>query len=190
MASLCVGVDMAGGFVSAADRPPGAGSRANLPTIPVMVRWIDGFYGGLIAGTTSALFYALVAVAWLHEFTLGGFFAQPAQALAPFHGAPASLPLAGLGAVLYLLTAAAFGIVYTLLARRLPSMWRAPTSVMWGLFYGVLVWWALNDVLVPVTGAVSEQPLWVGLLGTVIFYGVVLSELTTLAHRREASAAT
>jgi hypothetical protein len=29
----------------------------------------------------------------------------------------------------------------------------------------------------------------VGLVGTVVFYGVVLSELTTLAHRREASAA-
>src|ERR1700738_4780729 len=91
-----------------------------------MVRWIDGFYGGLIAGVTSALFYAVVAVAWLHDTTLGGFFAQPAQALAPFHGAPASGPLVGLGVVLYLLLAAAFGIVYALLARRLPSMWRGP----------------------------------------------------------------
>jgi uncharacterized membrane protein YagU involved in acid resistance len=154
-----------------------------------MVRWIHGFYGGLIAGVTSALFYAVVAVAWLHDTTLSGFFAQPALALAPFHGAPASGPLVGLGVVLYLLLAAAFGIVYALLARRLPSMWRAPTSVAWGLFYGLLVWWLINDVLVPLTGAASDQPLWVGLVGTVIFYGVVLSELTTVAHRRETSAA-
>jgi hypothetical protein len=154
-----------------------------------MVRWIDGFYGGLIAGGTSALFYAVVAVAWLHDITLGGFFAQVARALPPFRGAPESVPLAGLGLVLYLLVAAAFGIAYATLARRLPSMWRAPGSVMWGLAYGLLVWWILNDVVVPVTGIVNVQPLWEGLVGTVLFYGVVLSELTTLAHRREAGVA-
>ncbi|HEY0381223.1 MAG TPA: hypothetical protein VGC72_03385 [Candidatus Elarobacter sp.] len=154
-----------------------------------MVRWIDGFYGGLIAGGTSALFYAVVAVAWLHDITLGAMFAQVAQALPPFHGAPESVPLVVLGLVLYLLAAAAFGIVYASLARRLPSMWRAPGSVMWGLAYGLLVWWVLNDVLVPVLGAANVQPLWEGLVGTVLFYGVVLSELTTLAHRREAGVA-
>jgi len=154
-----------------------------------MVRWIDGFYGGLIAGMTSALFYALVAVVWLHEITLEGFFAQAAQALPPFHGAPASWPLVGLGVVLYFAVAVTFGVGYSLLARRLRSMWRAPTSVAWGLLYGLVVWWAINDVLVPVTGATQVQPLWEGLVGTVIFYGVVLSELTTVAHRREASAA-
>jgi uncharacterized protein (DUF2062 family) len=60
---------------------------------------------------------------------------------------------------------------------------------MWGLAYGLLVWFVLNDVLVPVLGAVNVQPLWEGLVGTVLFYGVVLSELTTLAHRREAGVA-
>ncbi len=154
-----------------------------------MVRWIDGFYGGLVAGGTSALFYAVVAVAWLHDITLGAFFAQVAQALPPFHGAPESLPLVVLGLVLYLLLAAAFGIAYATLARRLPSMWRAPTSVLWGLAYGLLVWWILNDVLVPIMGIANIQPLWEGLVGTVLFYGVVLSELTTLAHRREAGVA-
>ena len=89
-----------------------------------MVRWIDGFYGGLVAGVTSALFYTVVAVAWLHEVTLDGFFAQAAQALPPFHGAPVSWALVGLGVVLYFALAAAFGIVYALLASRLRSMWR------------------------------------------------------------------
>jgi len=153
-----------------------------------MVRWSDGLYGGLIAGCASALFYAVVTVAWLHEATLAGFFSQPAQALAPFHGASASAPLAGLGFVLYLLTAGAFGVIYGLLARRLTSMWQAPTSVLWGICYGLIVWWVLNDVLVPATAAVNVQPLWQGLVGTVLFYGVVLSELTTVAHRRAAGA--
>ncbi|MDP9104875.1 MAG: hypothetical protein M3N49_02980 [Candidatus Eremiobacteraeota bacterium] len=154
-----------------------------------MVRWIDGFYGGLIAGGTSALFYAVVAVAWLHDVTFGVLFAQVAQALPPFRGAAESTPLVALGVVLYLVVAAAFGIAYASLACRLPSMWRAPTSVMWGLAYGLFVWWVLNDVLVPLTGVANVQPLWEGLVGTVFFYGVVLSELTTLAHRREAGVA-
>ena len=154
-----------------------------------MVRWIDGFYGGLIAGGTSALFYAVVAVAWLHDVSLGDFFAQPAQALPPFHGAPPTWALVGLGVVLYAGCATVFGIVYALLARRISSMWQAPGSVVWGLLYGLLVWWVLNDVLVPVTGIPNVQPLWEGLVGTVLFYGVVLSELTTLAHRREAGVA-
>jgi len=153
-----------------------------------MVRWIDGFYGGLIAGVTSASFYMIVTAAWLHDTTPGGFFAQVAQALPPFHGAPSSAPLVGLGVALYFAAAAGFGIVYATLARRLPSMWQAPTSVMWGLCYGLVVWWVLNDVLVPATGAVVDRPLWEGLVGTVVFYGVVLSELTTVARRRRAGA--
>jgi hypothetical protein len=153
-----------------------------------MVRWVDGFYGGLIAGVTSALFSLIVSVGWLHDTTPGGFFAQIAQALPPFHGAPPLAPLVALGVALYFLVAAAFGIVYATLARRLPSMWRAPTSVMWGLCYGLLVWWILNDVVVPATGAVVDHPLWEGLVGTVVFYGIVLSELMTVAHRRGAGA--
>ncbi|HEX3466238.1 MAG TPA: hypothetical protein VHS78_19475 [Candidatus Elarobacter sp.] len=149
-----------------------------------MVRWIDGFYGGLIAGVTSAIVHALVSVAWLHDVSLSELFAQVAQALPWFHGAQPSWALVGLGVVLYLLLAVAFGIVYALLARRIGSMWRAPGSVVWGLCYGVLVWWAINDVLVPVSGAVVIEPIWAGLVATVVFYGVVLSEATTMAIRR------
>jgi hypothetical protein len=153
-----------------------------------MVRWVDGFYGGLIAGVTSALFSLIVSAGWLHDTTPGSFFAQVAQALPPFHGAPPLPPLVVLGFALYFLVAAAFGIVYATLARRLPSMLRAPTSVMWGLCYGLFVWWILNDVVVPVTGATVDRPLWEGLVGTVVFYGIVLSELTTVAYRRGAGA--
>lgn len=154
-----------------------------------MVRWSDGLFGGLIAGVTSALFYAVVAVALLHEMTLGAFFAQIAQALPPFHGAPVAPPLAVLGVFLHLLVAGAFGIVYTSLAARLPSMQRAPASLLWGLSYGLVVWLILNDVVVPLTAAENVQPLWEGLVGTMVFYGVVLSEYTTLVIRREATVA-
>ena len=154
-----------------------------------MVRWSDGLYGGLIAGTTSAIFSMVVAVAWLHETTLAAYFAQVAQALPPLHAAPVAMPIVGLGLVLYLVLAAGFGIVYALLAQHRPSMWRTPTSNLWGLTYGLFVWWALNDVVVPLTGATNVQPLWEGLVGTVLCYGTVLSEYTTVVHRREAAAA-
>ena len=149
-----------------------------------MIRWIDGFYGGLVAGATSAAFYALVAVAWLHDLTLSELFAEIAQGLPPFHGAPVTWALVGVGVILYLLLAIVFGVAYALLARRIGSMWRAPGSVVWGLCYGLLVWWLINDVLVPVSGAVDTQPVWIGLVATVVFYGVVLSEATTMALRR------
>src|SRR5665213_2148298 len=155
MASLCVGVDMAPGFVSDGKQPrtPRYDPGLRLPKNKAMVRWIDGFYGGLIAGVTSAAFFAAVAVAWLHEASFSGWFAQIAHALA---------------------------------AGRLPSMLRAPTSVVWGLGYGLLVWWLLNDVVAPISGAIVTQPLWVGLAGAVLGYGVVLSELTAMAARRGA----
>lgn len=149
-----------------------------------MVRWIDGFYGGLVAGAVSAAFDALVGGVWLHDTAPSELFGQVAQALPPFHGAAPSWALAGLGVVMWLLLGVAFGIVYALLARRVGSMWRAPGSVVWGLCYGLLVWWVINDVAVPVTGVPDTQPLVTGLVGTVVFYGVVLSEATTLAVRR------
>ena len=154
-----------------------------------MVRWSDGLYGGLLAGVTSAVFYTIVPIAWLHETSFAAFFAQIAQALPPLHAAPVAFPTVALGLVLHFLMAGAFGIVYAMLARRRPSMWQAPTSVLWGCSYGLVLWWFLNDVIVPVTGAQNVQPLWEGLLGTVLFYGVVLSEFTTLAHRGKAAAA-
>ncbi len=154
-----------------------------------MVRWSYGLYGGLIAGLTSALFYAVVTVAWLHEATLGGFFAQIAQALPPLHAAPAAAPVVGLGVVLHFLLAGGFGLVYGLLALRFGSMRAAPASLLWGLGYGLVVWWVLTDVLVPLTGAQNAQPFWEGLLGTVVCYGLVLSEATATLSRREAGGA-
>ena len=153
-----------------------------------MVRWSDGLLGGAVAGVTSAAFYAAV-IGWLHETSLESFFAQLAQVLPPLRHAPASPAIIALGVALHFAVALGFALLYTALAQRLPSMWRAPTSVLWGLSYGLFVWWALNDVAVPVSGTLNVQPLWEGLVGTVVCYGLVLSELTTLAYRRRASVA-
>jgi uncharacterized membrane protein YagU involved in acid resistance len=154
-----------------------------------MVRWSEGLVGGLIAGVTSAVFFAVVAAAWLHETTMSAFFAQIAQALPLLRHAPAGPLTVALGVVLHFVVAVAFAIVYASLAARLRSMQKAPTSVVWGLSYGLIVWLVLNDVVVPLTDADNVQPLWEGLLGTMVFYGVVLSEFTTVAIRRETSVA-
>ncbi len=153
-----------------------------------MIRWIDGFYGGLAAGTVSAGFYALAAAAWLHDDSAAVTFTHFAHALPRLGAAPVGWPAAGAGAVLYLLIAGALGIVYALIARNVPSAWRAPTSVLWGVAYGTFVWWLMSDVAVPVFGVVDMRPLWEGVTATVVFYGVVLSEVTTMARRRAAGA--
>jgi hypothetical protein len=150
-----------------------------------MVRWSDGLYGGLIAGVTSAAFYAVVTVAWLHETTVAAFFAQIAQALPPFHTAPAAAPVVALGVVLHFLIAAAFGVLYAVVVRGQPSAWQAPTSVMWGTAFGLFLWWILNDVVAPVADVRTTPALWERLVGTVVCYGIVLSEWTTLAGRRQ-----
>ena len=153
-----------------------------------MVRWSDGLYGGLIAGVTSAAFYVVAANA-LHDPTLDRFLTDVAQTIPPLQHAPETGWLLALGVVLHFLVCAAGGIVYSLLARHFRGMWQAPTSVAWGLSYGLFVFWTVNDVLVPLTGARTLQPLWVGLIGTMLCYGVVLSEYTTVARRRAVAAA-
>lgn len=153
-----------------------------------MVRWSDGLYGGLIAGVTSAAFYVVAANA-LHDPTLDRFLLDVAQTIPPLQRAPEAGPLLALGVVLHFLVCAAGGIGYALLARHFRTMWQAPASVAWGLSYGLFVFWAINDGLVPLTGARSLQPLWVGLAGSMLCYGVVLSEYTAVARRRAAAAA-
>jgi hypothetical protein len=154
-----------------------------VPNTMEMVRWWDGVYGGLTAGLTSAGFYALSAAVWLHDESPAAPFLQIVRALPGLHGVTGRGPALA-GAAVYVVTCAVLGILYGLLARNVRSMWRAPTSVLWGLAYGSFVWWLLTDVAVPLLGAVDMRPLWEGLVGTVVFYGVVLSEITTMARRR------
>src|SRR5580658_427710 len=149
-----------------------------------MVRWIDGLIGGFLAGLTSMAFFTLVGVAWLHETTYGEFFAQTTRLVPALRDASPSVPLSLLGAALYLALSVVLGLIYGGLAARAPSMRQLPTSLVWGLFYGLAVWLLVNDVLGPATGVVSYQPLWEGLVGSILTYGIVLSEFTAMAARR------
>jgi uncharacterized membrane protein YagU involved in acid resistance len=148
-----------------------------------MVRWSDGLYGGLLAGTVVVGFYWLVDMLLLKDSTLPGFFAEIASGFLKGGATPENLWVVLFGLCLHYVLSAAFGIVYAVIARYVRAMWHAPTSVIFGLTYGLIVWFVLNDFFVPVFGVASTQPLWVGLVANTIFYGFVISEFITVAQR-------
>jgi len=151
-----------------------------------MVRWSDGLYGGLIAGTVVVVFYWLVDMLLLGDSTLPGFFAEIASGILRGAATSDNAWVVAFGITLHFVLSAAFGIIYAFIARFVPVMWKAPTSVLFGLFYGLVVWFVISDLFVPVLGIVSTQPLWVGLVANTIFYGFVISEFITIAHRAKA----
>ena len=148
-----------------------------------MVRWSDGLYGGLLAGAIVVVFYWLVDMLLLKDSTLSGFFAEIAAGFLRGNASPDNLWIVLFGVCLHFLLSAGFGIVYATIARFVPVMWHAPTSVVFGLFYGLIVWFVISDVLVPVFQIPTTQPLWVGLVANTIFYGFVISEFITIAQR-------
>ena len=46
-----------------------------------------------------------------------------------------------------------------------------------------------EDVMVPLLRVVSYTPAWEGLVGNVVFHGIVVSEYITIAHRRNLAGA-
>ena len=153
-----------------------------------MVRWYDGLFGGLVAGCTVALFYAIVTVAWLHDATLPGFFAEIASGFIHGQNLEANPWAVAFGVGVHFCTAAFFGIIYALVAERFRAMWHAPFSVFWGMVFGLVVWFTINDVLVPLLGVTSTLPLWQGLVANTVFYGVVISEYMTIVRNSKSAA--
>ncbi len=83
---------------------------------------------------------------------------------------------------------AVFGIVYALIAARFKPMWSAPTSVLCGFTYGLVMYFIAEDVTVPILHVISFTPAWEALVGNVLFHGLVLSEYITISHRRNVAA--
>jgi hypothetical protein len=149
-----------------------------------MVRWSDGLIGGLISGVISALFFIIVGQRIDHEPVMGDYFVRFANAVFGSHAGGLG-PFALLfGLFLYFVAAATFGILYGLVAAGFKPMWKAPTSVLCGIFYGFIMYFVVEDLFVPVLGVTSYQPLWEGLVGNVLFHGIVISEYITICFRR------
>jgi hypothetical protein len=149
-----------------------------------MVRWTDGLFGGLIGGLVSAVFFLLAGATIVHDPVFGQYFVQFSVGI--FGSRIESTPLIALlfGLFLHFLAAAFFGIFYASIAARFKPMWSAPTSVLCGICYGFFMYYAAEDVVVPVLRIVSYTPAWEALIGNVLFHGLVLSEYITIAHRR------
>ncbi len=152
-----------------------------------MVRWSDGLYGGLIAGLVSALFF-LTAGAAVDHGPFGDYFSRYAIAIfgeRAEHLGPVTLLF---GLFLHFLAAAVFGMIYATVASFVKPMWSAPTSVLCGITYGLVLYAISQDVVVPMLHVVSYTPAWEALVGNVLFHGLVLSEYITIAHRRHLAA--
>ena len=139
------------------------------------VRWFDGLYGGLLAGATVAVFYGIVSVAVLHDFTIAGFFANVASSVLGSRAAPDNAPAVALGVGMHFLISALFGLSYGVLSLKFHSMWHAPYSVIWGCTYGFVVWFLIANVVVPAFGIVNIMPLWEALVANIVFFGFILS---------------
>lgn len=148
-----------------------------------MVRWIDGVYGGLIAGFISAIFFLLVGNSIDHDAVFGDYFVRFATPVLGRFGGNVPLALC-VGLLMHFIAAAFFGILYAGIAGRVKAMWSAPTSVICGITYGLVMYYVAEDVVVPVLGVTSVTPLWEALIGNVVFHGIILSEFITIAHRR------
>ena len=153
-----------------------------------MVRWSDGLYGGLIAGLVSAVFFLLVGSVVDHNPVLGQYFVE--YAVGVFGARIESLPILALcfGLFLHFLSAMIFGIIYANFASRFKPAWSAPTSVLCGIVYGLLMLYIAEYVAVPMMRVVSTTAFWEALVGNVIFHGLILSEYITIAHRRNIAA--
>jgi len=143
---------------------------------PRRARWTTGLYGGLAAGVVFLLFVFVVRGAIFHDTTLAQWFAFLASAFMGDKANPSSMLVDAFGAGLHFLGSAVCGIVYATLARVFPSMLRSPTSLVWGLAYGLAVWLVLANVIVPVLGMNDTQPLWEALVGSAVFFGWPISE--------------
>lgn len=140
--------------------------------------------GGLIAGVISSILFIVAGQLADHEVVLGDYFVRFASAI--FGDRIVGIPILalGVGIFLYFVAAAVFGILYGVVAANFKPMWNAPTSVLCGMSYGFVLYFVVEDVMVPITGVVSYQPLWEGLVGNVFFHGIVISEYITVAYRR------
>jgi hypothetical protein len=151
-----------------------------------MVRWIDGLYGGLIAGMVSAIFYFIAGLTGRGAF--GDYFVRSTAAIFGPRAESIGIVAVLFGLFVHLVAAAAFGLVYAAIAARFKPMWKAPSSVVCGICYGLFMYFVAEDVLVPIFRVVSYTPAWEALVGSVLFTGVVLAEYITISFRRNLAA--
>jgi uncharacterized membrane protein HdeD (DUF308 family) len=142
-------------------------------------RWYHGLYGGLAGGVVALAFFWIVGAAWLRDIPVSEIARLDASTILGTHAHEPSALVVAVGIAIHFITAAVCGIVYALLARRLPGLTRAPVSAISGLVYGAIVWYVLANVVVPLTHAPNIVPMWEGLVASMLGFGFAVSEVVT-----------
>ncbi len=127
--------------------------------------------GGITAGTLDIV-YACAFWALRAGVSAERIFQSVAAGLlgpASFQGGATT---AALGLALHYLIALSMSLVYYLVARRQPLLWRRP--MLSGAAYGLLLYVIMNHVVVPLSAAAagSKDPLWVIL--TIVVHALLI----------------
>ena len=149
------------------------------------VTWTDGLFGGLFAGTIHAVFWIVVEAVWLRDMSIAEVFQTISSALLGPKAFTLGWISVVLGIALHFLIAAAFGFIYVSFAKRLRFMTVVPYSGMCGVLYGLMVWFFMANVIIPLFHVENVERLWAAIVGHTLCYGFALSEFITLAHRRD-----
>lgn len=149
--------------------------------------WRQVFLGGLIVAIGDILFATTLWFTWTTAGLVRVFqtIAVGVLGAASYEG---GVPAAILGAGLHLFMATMFVVVYTLAARRVPTLLDNP--VLHGSLYGVLLYVIMNFVVMPLS-RVGRSPSfehldWIGLsLVAHMLFGVVCVLFARRALRRD-----
>ena len=146
--------------------------------------WVLVLAGGLVAGTLDIVYacgyWALksgVPVQRILQSVAAGLLGE-----ASFEGGAGT---AALGLVLHYLIALSMSVVYYIVARRWPLLWRRP--LLCGATYGLLLYGVMNYVVVPLSaaGPGSKDLLWITLsIGVhVLLIGIPIALFTRRAQQ-------
>ena len=118
--------------------------------------------GGLIAGALDIL-YAYTFWTVKSQMPAQRIFQSVATGLLGDTSFQGGWRTAALGVALHFVISITIAVVYYLLALRWSLLWQQP--LLSGTIYGLLVYGAMNYVVLPMSaaGSVSRNPLWVGL---------------------------
>ena len=148
------------------------------------MKWI--VIGGAIAGFLDISF-ACIYWAVARDVPAQRIFQSVASGVLGKESYTGGWGTAGLGLALHFLIALTMAAVYYVASLPLPFLWRKP--VAWGSAYGLLLYAAMNYVVVPLSRAAVAGPrndlwTWLGVAAHVLLVGVPIALCIRQAHTR------
>jgi len=152
------------------------------------VSWVDGLYGGLFAGMIHAGFWIVVDALVLHDMTVSEVFTAIAAPILGSTSSALGMPAVILGVCLHFMTAITFGFIYAWFAARIRLMTIVPFSGLFGITYGLFVYYVMTFLVIPILHVNNVERWWAAIIGHTLCYGFSLSEFITTAHKKDVQA--